>query len=140
MTMIFFAAHQKRQDTNNRERDMSEAPETIWTCDHLGEYGQYYPEAVEAEGDYGGTAVEYTRADLSPQPKVKPLPWDDEPDGSYANVLGLHYYTENGEDGWSACCMVNGDDIWNAGCVIKLRETAKAACQDDFTARLSALE
>ena len=24
MTMIFFAAHQKRQDTNNRERDMTD--------------------------------------------------------------------------------------------------------------------
>ena len=42
---------------------MSEAPERIWTCSHLGEYGRYYPEAVEAEGEHGGTAVEYIRAD-----------------------------------------------------------------------------
>lgn len=44
-------------------KDMSEAPERIWTCSHLGEYGRYYPEAVEAEGEHGGTAVEYIRAD-----------------------------------------------------------------------------
>ena len=42
---------------------MSEAPERIWTCSHLGEYGRYYPEAVEAEGEHGGMAVEYLRAD-----------------------------------------------------------------------------
>lgn len=40
------------------------APERIWTCSHLGEYGSYYPEAVEAEGEHGGMAVEYIRADL----------------------------------------------------------------------------
>lgn len=43
---------------------MSDAPERIWTCDHLGEYGSYFPEAVEAEGEFGGQAVEYTRSDL----------------------------------------------------------------------------
>jgi len=39
---------------------MSDAPKTIWTCTHVGEYGHYFPDAVEAEGEYGGTAVEYT--------------------------------------------------------------------------------
>ena len=59
---------------------MSEAPETIWTCNHVGEYGRYFPEAVEAEGEYGGTAVSYRRADLPPTlsaalelPEVKAL-------------------------------------------------------------------
>ena len=47
---------------------MSDAPETIWTCTHVGEYGHYFPDAVEAEGEYGGTAVEYRRADLPPTP------------------------------------------------------------------------
>ena len=42
---------------------MSEAPEEIWTCSHLGEYGRYYPEAVEAEGEHGGTAVKYFHED-----------------------------------------------------------------------------
>ena len=44
---------------------MTWTPETIWTCTHVGEYGNYFPEAVEAEGEYGGTAVEYTRTDLT---------------------------------------------------------------------------
>ena len=59
---------------------MSEAPETIWTCNHVGEYGRHFPEAVEAEGEYGGTAVSYRRADLPPTlsaamelPEVKAL-------------------------------------------------------------------
>lgn len=43
---------------------MNDAPERIWTCAHVGEYGYYFPDAVEAEGEYGGTAVQYTRADL----------------------------------------------------------------------------
>lgn len=43
---------------------MSEAPERIFICKHFGEYGSYFPEAVEAEGEYGGEAVEYVRADL----------------------------------------------------------------------------
>ena len=61
---------------------MSELPETIWTCNHVGEYGQYFPEAVEAEGEYGGTAVSYRRADVPPTlsaamelPEVKELVW-----------------------------------------------------------------
>ena len=45
---------------------MSETPETIWTCDHVGEYGHYFPEAVEAEGEYGGKAIKYRRADIPP--------------------------------------------------------------------------
>ena len=39
-------------------------PERIWICDHIGEYGQYYPNATEAEGEHGGKAHEYIRADL----------------------------------------------------------------------------
>jgi hypothetical protein len=45
---------------------MNDAPETIWTCTHVGECGYYFHDAVEAEGEYGGTAVEYRRADLPP--------------------------------------------------------------------------
>lgn len=45
---------------------MTDAPERIWTCKHIGEYGRYYPEAVEAEGEHGGEAVEYVRADARP--------------------------------------------------------------------------
>ena len=45
---------------------MSDAPETIWTCAHVGEYGHYFPEAVEAEAEYGGTATAYRRNDLPP--------------------------------------------------------------------------
>ena len=41
---------------------MTDAPKTIWTCTHVGEYGHYFPDAVEAECEYGGTAVEYIRA------------------------------------------------------------------------------
>jgi nicotinamide riboside kinase len=44
---------------------MTDAPETIWICSHLGEYGRYFPEAVEAEGAYGGTGIQYTRTDIS---------------------------------------------------------------------------
>ena len=43
---------------------MSDAPETIWTCTHVGEYGYFFPDAVEAEGEYGGVGVEYRRTDL----------------------------------------------------------------------------
>jgi hypothetical protein len=43
---------------------MSDAAETIWTCVHVGEYGNYFPEAVEAEGEYGGCAVEYRLTSL----------------------------------------------------------------------------
>jgi len=42
---------------------MTDAPEKIWTCAHVGEYGYYFPDATEAEGEYGGTGVEYTRSD-----------------------------------------------------------------------------
>jgi hypothetical protein len=34
----------------------------VWICPHVGEYGRYYPEAVEAEGEHGGGAVEYVPA------------------------------------------------------------------------------
>ena len=49
----------------------TEAPERIWIAGDFGECGNYYPNAVEAEGENGGFAVEYTRADLAPV--VKPL-------------------------------------------------------------------
>ena len=42
----------------------TKAPERVWVCEHMGEYGNFYPEAVEAEGEHGGTSVEYVRADL----------------------------------------------------------------------------
>ena len=42
----------------------TKAPERIWVCKHMGEYGNFYPEAVEAEGEHGGTSVEYVRTDL----------------------------------------------------------------------------
>lgn len=69
-----------------------ETPETIWTCKHLGDYGRFFPEAVEAEGAYGGMAVQYTRTDaITPAMAAKVpampemddrQPWDDdEPDG-----------------------------------------------------------
>jgi hypothetical protein len=38
---------------------MSDLIDRIWICPHVGEYGHYYPEAVEAEGEYGGAAVAY---------------------------------------------------------------------------------
>tara|TARA_B000000460_G_scaffold248815_2_gene227340 strand:- start:5419 stop:5748 length:330 start_codon:yes stop_codon:yes gene_type:complete len=50
-----------------------QAPERIWIAGHLGEYGPYYPEAVEAEREHGGHAVEYVRADLAPQPEADPV-------------------------------------------------------------------
>ena len=37
------------------------APDRIWIAGFLDECGEYYPSAVEAEGDHGGTAVEYAR-------------------------------------------------------------------------------
>ena len=43
----------------------TEAPERIWVCAHLGEYGHYYPEAVEAEGEWGGVAVPYVPETIS---------------------------------------------------------------------------
>ena len=48
----------------------------IFSCSHVGEYGLYFPEAVEAEGEYGGTAVEYVRRDpavLAALPEVQAL-------------------------------------------------------------------
>ena len=42
----------------------TKAPKQIWVCEHMGEYGNFYPDAVEAEGEHGGTSVEYVRADL----------------------------------------------------------------------------
>ena len=42
----------------------TKAPERVWVCEHMGEYGNFYPEAVEAEGEHGGISVEYVRADL----------------------------------------------------------------------------
>ena len=38
---------------------MSRTPDRIWTCTHIGEYGEYFPNAIEAEGEYGGKAVSY---------------------------------------------------------------------------------
>ena len=43
----------------------TEAPERVWICSHLGEYGHYYPEAVEAEGEYGGVAISYVPEAIS---------------------------------------------------------------------------
>ena len=43
----------------------TEAPERVWICSHLGEYGKYYPEAVEAEGEYGGVAISYVPEAIS---------------------------------------------------------------------------
>lgn len=40
------------------------APRKIWTVSHADEYGHYFPEAVEAEGEYGGTAVAYHHDDV----------------------------------------------------------------------------
>lgn len=37
------------------------APDKIWIAGFLDECGEYYQSAVEAEGDHGGTAVEYAR-------------------------------------------------------------------------------
>jgi phage terminase large subunit-like protein len=51
---------------------MTDAPDKIWICSHFGEYGSYFPEAVEAEGAYGGTGVEYTRTDIS-QARIEEL-------------------------------------------------------------------
>jgi hypothetical protein len=38
---------------------MTDLPERIFIAGRLEECGQYFPEAVEAEGEYGGTAVAY---------------------------------------------------------------------------------
>jgi len=48
-------------------RHQETTPDSIWVCTHLGEYGKYYPEAVEAEGEYGGTAVEYVPKQAKPE-------------------------------------------------------------------------
>ena len=46
----------------------TKAHERIWAFhEPVGEYGHYFPETVEAEGEYGGTAVEYILTDLAPQ-------------------------------------------------------------------------
>jgi hypothetical protein len=66
------------QTTKDRSMTNTKAPERIWTCEHVGEYGHYFPEAVEAEGEYGGTAVEYILADLAPQwQDIATAPKDD---------------------------------------------------------------
>ena len=39
-------------------------PERVWIAGMLDECGNYYSEPVEAEGECGGIAVEYIRADL----------------------------------------------------------------------------
>ena len=41
------------------------APEQIVIAGDLEECGNYYPSAVEAEGEHGGFAVEYIRKDAS---------------------------------------------------------------------------
>ena len=162
---------------------MSDAPETIWTCDHLGEYGQYYPEAVEAEGAYGGTAVEYIRrdlvkvtgfddmtdqdidqvikqaidpsashharvalipmlvaairADLSPQPKVKPLLWRS----GEAKGGGAKYNIYEVRDGlWNGACYPHEEEQYRIGTAVS-EQDAKANAQYDYERRiLSALE
>jgi len=43
---------------------MTDASEILWISGHGGEYGRYYPSAVEAEGEHGGKAVGYVGADL----------------------------------------------------------------------------
>ena len=54
---------------------MKDAPETIWTCTHVGEYGYFYPTEDEAKEEYGGTPVRYRRADLPPTlDAVKAMP------------------------------------------------------------------
>ena len=44
---------------------MNDAPERIVIAGTLDECGSYYPSAVEAEGEHGGFAVEYLRADIA---------------------------------------------------------------------------
>lgn len=43
------------------------APDRIVIAGGWGECGNYYPNATEAEGEHGGVAIEYIRADLVPQ-------------------------------------------------------------------------
>lgn len=43
------------------------APDRIVIAGGWGECGNYYPNATEAEGEHGGVAIEYIRADLMPQ-------------------------------------------------------------------------
>lgn len=46
--------------TNTKLGAEMSAPEKIWIAGPLEECGNYYAEAVEAEGEHGGYAVEYT--------------------------------------------------------------------------------
>lgn len=41
--------------------DAAPLEDSVWIAGHAGEYGCYYPEGVEAEGEHGGTAVEFRR-------------------------------------------------------------------------------
>lgn len=42
----------------------NEAPERVWIAGLLDECGHYYSNATEAEGEHGGAAAEYVRADM----------------------------------------------------------------------------
>jgi len=52
---------------------MTQAPERIFIAGEYDEYGYYYPNSVEAEGEHGGKAGEYIRADLMPE--FVPVEW-----------------------------------------------------------------
>ena len=83
----------------------TEAPERIWICSHLGEYGHYYPEAVEAEGEWGGVAIPYVPeariAELEAQTteaaiatikaNVPPLVWDEPDADPYQHQMSGAY-------------------------------------------------
>ena len=59
---------------SSEERDMSDAPERIWhTTDRKGKIYGATDAHVEPCKSVARHYVEYIRADLSPQPKVKPL-------------------------------------------------------------------
>lgn len=74
--------------------------------------------------------------------RIKKLPWEDQPGGSYCWVQGLHYYTEGNDDDqdWYVSCMIYDDDVWQ-GENQATREAAKALAQADYESRvLSAFE
>ena len=51
-------------------------PDQIWIAGKPSEYGRYYPERVEAEGEHGGCGIEYVRRDpvvLAALPEVQEL-------------------------------------------------------------------
>lgn len=76
-------------------------------------------------------------ADALERMQWNPIEWDQQDGSTYAWVLGLHYYSEQDEDGrWPTSMMIANDGVWD-GITCESREDAEAHMQADYEIRLS---